>query len=142
MVDVDRAKVFYVDRLGFTDEQDHRFDQTPPLRGAGAACSRARTRPWPATWTPSPVCRSGVQLNVEDVDAVQGFLPAHGVEVSDVSSTRGGAAALSSTRQQRLVDPRAAGLRGRSDQPRATSHQPRPSQLADAMRDVEVTRMT
>jgi len=26
-----------VDRLGFTDEQDHRFDQTAPLRGADAA---------------------------------------------------------------------------------------------------------
>jgi len=44
VADVDRAKVFYADRLGFTDKQDHRFDQTPPLRGADAACSRARTR--------------------------------------------------------------------------------------------------
>jgi len=26
VADVDRAKVFYVDRLSFTDKQDHRFD--------------------------------------------------------------------------------------------------------------------
>ncbi len=37
VADVDRVKVFYVNRLGFTDEQEHRFDQTAPLRGADAA---------------------------------------------------------------------------------------------------------
>ncbi len=84
MAEVDRAKVLYVDRLGLTDEQDHRFDQTHrfvELKPPGSPCSNALT----AGYVDSKSSLSqGVPLNVEDVDAVQASLRAHGVEVSDV----------------------------------------------------------
>lgn len=97
VAEVDRAKVFYVDRLGFTDEQDHRFDQTRlfvELTPPGSSCWNV---PMAGYVDSKPGLSRGVPLNVEDVDAVQASLRAHGVEVSDVSSTRGGASASSST---------------------------------------------
>jgi len=97
VADVDRARVFYVDRLSFTDEQDHRFDQTPPLRGADAAWLPVLERADGRLRGLQARLVAGVPLNVEDVDAVQASLRAHGVEVSDVSSTCGGASASSST---------------------------------------------
>jgi hypothetical protein len=35
--DIDRAKAFYVDQVGFIAEQDHQVDEAPPLCGAHAA---------------------------------------------------------------------------------------------------------
>jgi catechol 2,3-dioxygenase-like lactoylglutathione lyase family enzyme len=36
VADVDRAKAFYAEQLGFTVEQDVRVDAHPPLRGTDA----------------------------------------------------------------------------------------------------------
>ncbi len=85
VADVDRAKAFYVDRVGFTDEQDHLVDEahrfvelTPP----GSPCSIALTNGYVDS---EPGSLQGVQLNVEDIDEVHAFLRARGVDVSDVS---------------------------------------------------------
>jgi len=82
--DVDRAKAFYVDRLGFTPDHDHqvsddlRFVQlTPP----GSACSIAIGT---GTTTMPPGSVQGLQVVVDDADAVHDELAARGVDVSDV----------------------------------------------------------
>jgi catechol 2,3-dioxygenase-like lactoylglutathione lyase family enzyme len=82
--DVDRAKSFYVDRVGFNDDHDHtvsdeiRFVQlTPP----GSACSIALTT---GAHEMEPGSIEGPQLVVEDAEAARAELAERGVEVSDV----------------------------------------------------------
>jgi catechol 2,3-dioxygenase-like lactoylglutathione lyase family enzyme len=82
--DVDRAKAFYVDQLGFVPEHDFqvsdemRFVQlTPP----GSACSIALGTGIVDT---QPGSAAGLQLVVADADAAHDELGARGVEVSDV----------------------------------------------------------
>jgi predicted enzyme related to lactoylglutathione lyase len=82
--DVDRAKSFYVDKVGFNDDHDHqvsdeiRFVQlTPP----GSACSIALTT---GAHEMEPGSVDGIQLVVEDADAAQAELAGRGVEVSEV----------------------------------------------------------
>jgi catechol 2,3-dioxygenase-like lactoylglutathione lyase family enzyme len=84
--DVDRAKAFYVDQLGFNADHDHQVDDelrfvqlTPP----GSACSIAiGTGTGMDTMAPGAV--QGLQVVVDDADAVHDALAARGVEVSDV----------------------------------------------------------
>jgi predicted enzyme related to lactoylglutathione lyase len=82
--DVDRAKAFYVDQVGFNPDHDHqvtdelRFVQlTPP----GSACSIVIGTGL-AEMTPGAV--QGLQMVVEDADAAHAELSAHGVEVGDI----------------------------------------------------------
>ena len=82
--DVDRAKAFYVDQVGFLAEHDHqvseelRFVQlTPP----GSACSIALTT---GAHQMQPGSVSGLQLVVEDADAARAELLERGVEASEV----------------------------------------------------------
>ena len=82
--DVDRAKAFYVDRVGFHADHDHqvtdelRFVQlTPP----GSACSIALTS-GAHDMTPGSV--EGLQMVVDDAEAARRELAERGVEVSDV----------------------------------------------------------
>ena len=82
--DVDRAKAFYVDRVGFLAEHDHqvseelRFVQlTPP----GSACSIALTT---GAHEMRPGSVEGLQLVVEDADAARAELLERGVEVGEV----------------------------------------------------------
>jgi len=82
--DVDRAKAFYVDRVGFLAEHDHqvseelRFVQlTPP----GSACSIALTT---GTHQMQAGSVAGLQLVVEDADAARAELLERGVEASEV----------------------------------------------------------
>ena len=82
--DVDRAKAFYVDRVGFLAEHDHqvseelRFVQlTPP----GSACSIALTS---GAHQMQPGSVSGLQLVVENADAARAELLERGVEASEV----------------------------------------------------------
>src|SRR3954465_1484277 len=82
--DVDRAKAFYVDQVGFHADHDHqvndelRFVQlTPP----GSACSIAMG----TGITPrAPGSLHGLQLVVADADAARAELAGRGVDVSDV----------------------------------------------------------
>ncbi len=82
--DVDRAKAFYVDRVGFLAEHDHqvseelRFVQlTPP----GSACSIALTT---GAHQMQPGSVSGLQLVVENADTARAELVERGVEASEV----------------------------------------------------------
>ena len=84
VTDVDRAKAFYVDQVGFNADQDHtvseeiRFVQlTPP----GSACSIAFGR---GIVDSAPGSVKGLQLVVADVGAARAELAGRGVEVSDV----------------------------------------------------------
>jgi predicted enzyme related to lactoylglutathione lyase len=82
--DVDRAKAFYVDQVGFNADHDHqvteevRFVQlTPP----GSACSIALGS---GLGTMEPGSVQGLQLVVEDIEAARADLAGRGVEVSEV----------------------------------------------------------
>jgi catechol 2,3-dioxygenase-like lactoylglutathione lyase family enzyme len=82
--DIDRAKGFYVDKVGFTADNDHqvsdelRFVQlTPP----GSACSIALTS---GAHEMAPGALEGLQMVVDDAEASRQELAQRGVEVSDV----------------------------------------------------------
>ena len=82
--DVDRAKAFYTDQVGFHADHDHtlsddlRFVQlTPP----GSACSIAIGR---GLTTMPPGSVDGLQVVVEDVAKARAELVDRGVDVSDV----------------------------------------------------------
>jgi catechol 2,3-dioxygenase-like lactoylglutathione lyase family enzyme len=82
--DVDRAKAFYTEKIGFIADHDHhvsdeiRFVQlTPP----GSACSIAIGRG--LTEAP-PGSSPGLQVVVEDVDAARDQLLERGVEASEI----------------------------------------------------------
>jgi catechol 2,3-dioxygenase-like lactoylglutathione lyase family enzyme len=82
--DVDRAKAFYTEQIGFNLDYDHRVNDnlrfvqlTPP----GSACSIAIGT---GLTKLSPGILEGLQLVVADIEQARAHLVAHGVEVSDV----------------------------------------------------------
>ena len=82
--DVDRAKAFYTDKVGFNADHDHRVSDelrfvqlTPP----GSACSIALGIGVADT---PPGSAAGLQLVVSDINAARGELAQRGVEVSEV----------------------------------------------------------
>ena len=84
VTDVDRAKEFYVDRVGFHLDHDHtvsddlRFVQlTPP----GSACSIAIGK---GLTQIAPGGLDNLQMVVADADAVRAELVGRGVEASEV----------------------------------------------------------
>jgi catechol 2,3-dioxygenase-like lactoylglutathione lyase family enzyme len=84
VTDVDRAKAFYVDQVGFNADQDHvinddlRFVQlTPP----GSACSISIGK---GVTDAAPGSVKGMQVVVSDIVAAREELAGRGVEVSDV----------------------------------------------------------
>jgi catechol 2,3-dioxygenase-like lactoylglutathione lyase family enzyme len=82
--DVDRAKAFYVDQIGFNPDQDHqvtdelRFVQLTPR---GSACSISLTS---GAHEMEPGSFEGMQLVVEDAHAARAELLERGVEASEV----------------------------------------------------------
>jgi catechol 2,3-dioxygenase-like lactoylglutathione lyase family enzyme len=84
VTDVDRAKAFYVDQVGFHADHDHkvtddlRFVQlTPP----GSACSIVIGK---GITQMAPGSQKGLQVVVDDVEAVRAALVSRGVETSAV----------------------------------------------------------
>ena len=82
--DVDRAKAFYTEQVGFNADHDHtvsdevRFVQlTPP----GSACSIAIGK---GVIDAEPGSVKGLQIVVDDIEAAHEHLAERGVEVSDV----------------------------------------------------------
>jgi predicted enzyme related to lactoylglutathione lyase len=82
--DVDRAKTFYTEKVGFNADHDHRVSDeirfvqlTPP----GSACSIALGTGLVAS---RPGSAQGLQLVVSDVNAARAELAERGVEVSEV----------------------------------------------------------
>ena len=82
--DIDRAKAFYVDQVGFNDDHDHRVSDEirfVQLTAPGSACSIALTT---GAHEMKPGTIDGLQMVVEDADAARAELAERGVEVSDV----------------------------------------------------------
>jgi predicted enzyme related to lactoylglutathione lyase len=86
VTDVDRAKAFYVDKVGFNADHDHtvseeiRFVQlTPP----GSACSIALGK---GVTDAALGSVKGLQLVVADIEAARAELAGRGVDVSGVES--------------------------------------------------------
>jgi catechol 2,3-dioxygenase-like lactoylglutathione lyase family enzyme len=83
--DIDRAKAFYADRLGFTVDHDTvinddiRIVQLTP-RGSGCSIVVGKG----AVPDMAPGSLKGLQLVVADIEAAHNELVARGVEVSDV----------------------------------------------------------
>jgi predicted enzyme related to lactoylglutathione lyase len=82
--DVDRAKAFYVERVGFTPDHDHivsdeiRFVQlTPPGSACSIAIGKGLTRMVPGSV-------EGLQVVVEDIEAARAALVEGGVEASEI----------------------------------------------------------
>ncbi|HEY3606351.1 MAG TPA: glyoxalase superfamily protein [Pseudonocardiaceae bacterium] len=82
--DVDRAKAFYVDKIGFVADHDHRVSadvRFVQLTPTGSACSIAFGDGLTEA-TPGSV--EGLQVVVADADAARAELVARGADVSDV----------------------------------------------------------
>ncbi len=82
--DVDLAKAFYADKVGFNADHDYQVDTqlrfvqlTPP----GSACSIALTT---GAHDMKPGSITGLQIVVDDADAARAELLDRGVDVSDV----------------------------------------------------------
>ena len=86
VADVERAKAFYVNQLGFAVEQDIQVDErrrfvalVPP----GSPCSIALTTGYVDS---QPGSLQGLQLNVDDATSTRAYLRGRGVDVSDLQS--------------------------------------------------------
>jgi catechol 2,3-dioxygenase-like lactoylglutathione lyase family enzyme len=82
--DVDRAKAFYTEKLGFNADHDHKVSEnlrfiqlTPP----GSACSITFGV---GITTAPPGSLQGLQLVVDDIEAAHAELSSRGVELSDI----------------------------------------------------------
>lgn len=85
VTDVDRAKAFYVDALGWNADHDHRVSEdlrfvqiTPP----GSACSISFGE---GLTDMAPGTMKGLQIVVPDADAALAHLTEHGVEARGVA---------------------------------------------------------
>jgi predicted enzyme related to lactoylglutathione lyase len=85
VTDVDRAKAFYVEQVGFNADHDHqvsdemRFVQlTPP----GSGCSIAIGTGLGLEMAPGS--QKGLQMVVDDIEAAHAHLSERGVEVTEI----------------------------------------------------------
>jgi len=83
--DVDRAKSFYVDQLGFNADHDHRVSPelrfvqlTPPGSGCSIAIGEGLTQAEPGSVR-------GMQLVVKDIDVAQRELTERGADVGEIN---------------------------------------------------------
>jgi predicted enzyme related to lactoylglutathione lyase len=90
--DIDRAKAFYVDRLGFVEDVDVRPSEsvrvvqlTPP----GSACSIVLGAGLPLI-AMKPGSIRGLHLVVKDIDDARRSLTAKGVEIGEIDDQGGG----------------------------------------------------
>ena len=87
--DVDAAKAFYVEKVGFNEDHDHRISDeirfvqlTPP----GSACSIAIGSGITEAAPVSRAAAEGHTLVVDDAQAARGQLVERGVDASEVQS--------------------------------------------------------
>ena len=82
--DVDRAKAFYVDQVGFNADHDHRVTDTlrfVQLTPPGSACSIVLGT---GVTEMAPGSQKGLQVVVEDAAALRDELRERGVDASDL----------------------------------------------------------
>jgi catechol 2,3-dioxygenase-like lactoylglutathione lyase family enzyme len=101
--DVDTAKDFYVNRVGF--RLDHDIQPGPEMRvvqltPAGSACSVVIGRGLPLG---EPGTTKGLQLVVEDIDAARAELAGRGVDITEIQQL--GPEGASGSRFAFFVDP-------------------------------------
>ena len=84
VTDVDRAKAFYADQVGFVADHDQRVNDqlrfvqlTPPGSACSIAIGEGITEAEPGTV-------KGLQMVVADIDAAHDHLAANGVDVTDI----------------------------------------------------------
>jgi catechol 2,3-dioxygenase-like lactoylglutathione lyase family enzyme len=89
--DVDRAKAFYTEKVGFNADHDHRVTEdlrfvqlTPPGSGCSISIGTGITQSAPGSL-------EGLQLVVPDIKAARAHLVERGVEVSDIQEYPWGA---------------------------------------------------
>lgn len=82
--DVDRAKAFYVDTIGFNPDHDHRISDdlrfvqlTPPGSGCSIALGRGLTGAAPGSV-------EGLQLVVADIEAAKAELAGRGLDTGPI----------------------------------------------------------
>ena len=82
--DVDRAKAFYVDTIGFNPDHDHRISDdlrfvqlTPPGSGCSIAIGKGLTEAKPGSV-------EGLQLVVKDIEAAKAELAGRGLDVGAI----------------------------------------------------------
>jgi catechol 2,3-dioxygenase-like lactoylglutathione lyase family enzyme len=87
VTDVDRAKAFYADQLGFVVDVDHAMSDevrivqlTPP----GSGCSIMVGKGMGVESSMAPGALQGLQICVGDIDAAHAQLVGHGVECTPV----------------------------------------------------------
>jgi catechol 2,3-dioxygenase-like lactoylglutathione lyase family enzyme len=84
VADVDRAKAFYVDQVGFSADHDYQVSDTlrfVQLTPPGSACSIVMGT---GITEMAPGSQRGVQVVVADVGAARDSLIANGVKASDI----------------------------------------------------------
>lgn len=93
VADVDRAKSFYVDLLGFVEDVDVQpapgvrvVQLTPP----GSACSVSLSEGLPHISEMTPGTVHGVHLVVSDIEQARAELAGNGVDVGPVTDVGGG----------------------------------------------------
>jgi catechol 2,3-dioxygenase-like lactoylglutathione lyase family enzyme len=103
VADIDRAKAFYVDQLGFNEDLDASpvdgvrvVQLTPP----GSACSIVLSRGLPALGEMTPGAVRGVHLVVRDIGLARKELIGRGVAVGEIDDSSGG-----SVRYASVTDP-------------------------------------
>lgn len=87
--DVDRAKAFYADKVGFRVDHDRQISDTlrvVQLTPPGSACAIALGK---GITDARPGSVRGLELVVEDIVAARAELVERGVEVSEVQDVRG-----------------------------------------------------
>jgi len=93
VTDVDRAKAFYVEKLGFTEDVDVRptdgmriCQLTPP----GSACSILLSTGLQLINEMKPGTVHGLHLVVNDIDASRAELVERGLEIAEIEDVGGG----------------------------------------------------
>ena len=84
VTDVDRAKAFYVDTVGFNADHDHTVSDDMPfvqVTPPGSACSIAFGK---GITEARPGSVEGVQIVVSDINAAHAHLTERGVDVSGI----------------------------------------------------------
>lgn len=90
VTDVDRAKAFYVEQVGFHADHDHRVHEAlrfVQLTPTGSGCSIVLGT---GVTEMTPGSQQGLQLVVSDIQAARAELVERGVDVSEVQSLPGG----------------------------------------------------
>jgi catechol 2,3-dioxygenase-like lactoylglutathione lyase family enzyme len=84
VTDVDRAKAFYVDKVGFNPDHDQRVSEnlrfvqlTPPGSGCSISIGEGLSDMAPGT-------QKGLQLVVDDIEATQAELRSRGLDIGEV----------------------------------------------------------